>query len=150
MKKIKQNGNLRIEYPERAFLIYPRKYNELFLVLPICFVMFFLEGGGWVYSILTLIGWFVFAIHWSQKYWEYECQQRENYKVYRDDVWINRPDPYDFHKDSQFHVHDELHFLYKKNKGWESREEFMERWKDDPDYIQLMEKHWIQKKMEGR
>ena len=146
----KGNQEWSIEYPERPFFIYPRKCNELFLLIPICFVMFFLKGGGWFYSICLLIAWFVFAAHWSQKYWECECQQAKRFKLFHGDEWINRPNPADFHQDSQYHKHDELHFLYKQNSGWESHQEFKERWKDDPDYILLMEKHWRQKIMEGR
>ena len=146
----KRTREWNIEYPERPFFIYPKKYNEIFLVLPTTFVMFFLKGGGWVYSILTLTGWVVFAAHWSQKYWESECQRVKRFKLYHNDVWVNRPDPNDFHKDSKFHVHDELHFIYKKDKGWESHDEFKGRWKNDPDYIRLQEKHWKQKIMEGR
>ena len=150
MKRKTKPTEWRIEYPKRPFIIYPKKYDELFLVLPICFVMFFLKGGGWGYSLCLLVSWFIFAACWSQNYWKNECQQKQNIKIYHGDEWINRPDQTDFHKDSQFHVHDELHFLYKQNKGWESHEEFKERWKDDPEYIWLMEKHWRQKIAERR
>ena len=127
--KNKKENTLRTVFPNRPFLIYPTKYNELFLVLPICFVMFFAKGGGWAYSILTLITWFVFAILWSKRYWERECLNKGNYKLYIGDKWINEPEPEntDFHKDSPHHKLDELHFVYdSKNKRWKSHEELIE------------------------
>lgn len=147
----KKKRELRTEYPKRPFLIYPKKYNELFIVIPICFVMFFLKGGGWVYSILVLIFWFIFAVHWSKVIWEQDCRQKGRYNIYIGDECINQPERKDFHDDSQFHKCDELHFLYHSDtKRWESHEEFKERWKDDPKYIELQERIWRQTMMEGR
>ena len=138
MKKKKKG--LYIEYPKRPFLIYPSKYNELFLILPICFVMFFIKGGGWAYSIVVLSAWFIISILWTKRYWESECSEKGMCNVYYDGEWLNDPEKedIDFHKDPRSHKYDELHFLYDdEKKQWISHDELKQRYdkyiEDDPN-----------------
>ena len=128
----KTKHKFEIKYPNRPYLIYPVKYNELFVILPICFVMFFLKDNGWVYSILLLIAWFVIAIHWSKVIWINDCQEKGLGNIYLDGEWINKPKPHDFHDDPVTHKSDELHFLYKYDeKRWYSHEEIKNQYEEE-------------------
>lgn len=112
-------------YPKRPFLIYPAKYNDLFWLLPICFVLFFLKGGGWAYSIVLLVVWSIIAIHWTKITWAKDCEAKGQYKLFYNGEWINKPvEPTDFHEDLPTHELDELHYVYRaKEKRWVSHEE---------------------------
>lgn len=138
MKRIPKEGYY-YEYPKRPFLIYSVKYNDLFWLLPICFVMFFIKGGGWVYSIIVLALWFIIAVHWSKTLWIQECQAKGQYKLYYNGEWINQHKPTDFHDDPRNHKHDELHFVYNnKENRWKSREEVeleYEEWAKEAPYM---------------
>ena len=140
---MKKNEGIRKEYPKRPFLIYPNKYNELFIILPICFIMFFIKGGGWVYSIIVLVLWFVIAIHWSKQIWIDECERKGRYNIYINGEWVNKPKPHDYHEDGMYHKRDELHYHYFHGK-WESREEVLERYREaeekDPSCKSINEK----------
>ena len=125
-KKAKQGYEYR--YPKRDFLIYPNKYGELFIVLPVCFCTFFLKGGGWFFAILILVTWFILAIAWTNKYYRQDCERKGKKILYKDGEPVQIP--HDFHDDPHTHKHDELHFLFhSKTQKWESRQEVIDRYK---------------------
>lgn len=125
--KQKENKEWSVKYPKCPYFIYPNKYDELFWVIPVCAIMFFIKGGGWVYSIIALIAWFFFARMWTKRLWQQECRQKGKIIVLHNGEPLPEPE-HDFHDDSQFHKHDELHFLYDiKTKKWESRQEVKDR-----------------------
>lgn len=61
------------EYPKRPVFIAGNILGELFLVIPTCFVILFVRGGGFIVSGVMLGLWIWSACYRTQKRWEGIC-----------------------------------------------------------------------------
>ena len=133
MKRSKKKTGLYVKYPPCPHFIFPKKYDELFWVLPICFVMFFVKGGGWAYSIAAIVVWVIFARLQTKRLWRSYCWEKEDFTMMRDGKPVPEP-PHDFHYDSINHKKDDLHYVYHLKEGrWESRQEIYEKYQKESE-----------------
>lgn len=61
------------EYPKRPFLISGHRYEQLWLVLPLCFIAIFARGCGIIGAICIFLMWFFYSIAMSEQEWRKSC-----------------------------------------------------------------------------